>query len=105
MITDYTMPRFSGLGALKLLKETGIDVPFIMVSGSIGEETAVEVMKAGAHDYLMKDNLRRLLPSADRELREAKLRRRRRRFGGVEKRIGGRAAARNTTIQKKQPGP
>jgi GAF domain-containing protein/DNA-binding NarL/FixJ family response regulator/anti-sigma regulatory factor (Ser/Thr protein kinase) len=78
MITDYTMPRFSGLGALKLLKQTGIDIPFIMVSGSIGEETAVEVMKAGAHDYLMKDNLRRLVPSVDREMREAKLRRRRR---------------------------
>jgi len=80
IISDYTMPRFSGLRALELLKQTGIDIPFIMVSGSIGEATAVEAMKAGAHDYLMKDNLRRLVPSVNRELREANLRRGRRRI-------------------------
>jgi signal transduction histidine kinase/DNA-binding response OmpR family regulator len=80
IISDYTMPHFSGLDALELLKNTGIDVPFLMVSGSIGEETAVDVMKAGAHDYLMKDNLRRLVPSVDRELREAEVRRERRRI-------------------------
>ena len=49
MITDYTMPRFSGLGALKMLKQTGIDIPFVMVSGSIGEETAVEVIALVGH--------------------------------------------------------
>jgi signal transduction histidine kinase/DNA-binding response OmpR family regulator len=80
VISDYTMPQFSGLRALELLKRNGADIPFIMVSGSIGEETAVEAMKAGAHDYLMKDNLRRLLPSVNRELKEAKLRRGRRRI-------------------------
>jgi signal transduction histidine kinase/CheY-like chemotaxis protein len=74
------MPHFSGLDALKSFKKTGIDLPFLMVSGSIGEETAVGVMKAGAHDYLMKDNLRRLVPSVDRELREAEVRRERRRI-------------------------
>ena len=80
IISDYTMPHFSGLDALKSFKKTGIDLPFLMVSGSIGEETAVDVMKAGAHDYLMKDNLRRLIPSVDRELREADVRRERRRI-------------------------
>jgi signal transduction histidine kinase/DNA-binding response OmpR family regulator len=80
VISDYTMPHFSGLDALKSFKKTGIDLPFLMVSGSIGEETAVGVMKAGAHDYLMKDNLRRLVPSVDRELREAEVRRERRRI-------------------------
>jgi len=79
VISDYTMPNFSGLEALELLKKTAIDNPFIMVSGSIGEQTAVNVMKAGAHDYLMKDNLRRLVPSVERELREAEVRRERRR--------------------------
>src|SRR5438309_11051226 len=63
VISDYTMPRFSGLEALELLQKKAIDIPFIMVSGSIGEETAVNVMKAGAQDYLMKDNLTRLTPS------------------------------------------
>jgi two-component system, OmpR family, sensor histidine kinase VicK len=79
VISDYTMPGFSGLDALELLKKTAIDIPFIMVSGSIGEETAVNVMKAGAHDYLMKDNLRRLIPSVERELRDAEVRREHRR--------------------------
>jgi len=79
VISDYTMPHFSGLQALELLKKSAIDMPFIMVSGSIGEETAVNVMKAGAHDYLMKDNLPRLIPSVERELREADVRRERRR--------------------------
>jgi two-component system, OmpR family, sensor histidine kinase VicK len=79
VISDYTMPSFSGLEALELLQTTAIDIPFIMVSGSIGEETAVNVMKAGAHDYLMKGNLPRLIPSVERELREAEVRRERRR--------------------------
>jgi DNA-binding NtrC family response regulator len=68
VISDYVMPQFSGLAALQVLKETGIDLPFIIVSGHIGEDTAVAAMKAGAHDYLMKDNLARLLPAVEREL-------------------------------------
>lgn len=74
VISDYIMPRFSGLDALKLLQETGIDLPFIIVSGLIGEDTAVEAMKAGADDYIMKGNLSRLGPAVRRELREAKVR-------------------------------
>jgi two-component system, NarL family, sensor histidine kinase UhpB len=75
VISDYVMPRFSGLAALRILQERGLDLPFIIVSGHIGEETAVAAMKAGAHDYLMKDRLARLVPAVDRELREAEVRR------------------------------
>ena len=74
IIADYSMPRFSGLAALKRLQESGLDLPFIVVSGTIGEAIAVEAMKAGAHDYVMKDNLARLVPAVQRELREAESR-------------------------------
>lgn len=78
ILADYSMPYFSGAAALQLLKETELDIPFIFVSGTIGEDTAVAGMKAGAQDYLMKDNLRRLIPAIERELREAEVRRKRR---------------------------
>jgi PAS domain S-box-containing protein len=71
VLADYRMPQFSAPEALALLKESGLDLPFIVVSGGIGEATAVAAMKAGAHDYLMKDNLTRLVPAVERELREA----------------------------------
>jgi len=80
VICDYVMPRFSGLAALELVKESGLDLPFIIVSGSMGEDTAVAAMKAGAHDYVMKDNLARLPTAIERELREAQERRARRRL-------------------------
>src|SRR4051794_37304444 len=79
VISDFSMPAFSGLQALDLLKQKALDVPFILISGTVGEETAVECMKAGAHDYLMKANLTRLVPAVARELREAAERRQRRR--------------------------
>ncbi len=75
VISDYSMPNFSGLEALNILRGCGLDLPFIIVSGNIGEDVAVEAMKAGAHDYVMKKNLSRLLPALDRELREAEVRR------------------------------
>jgi len=78
VISDYVMPQFSGLAALEVLHEHGSDMPFIIVSGHIGEDTAVAAMKAGAHDYLMKDNLTRLLPAVERELAEAHMRQQRR---------------------------
>jgi PAS domain S-box-containing protein len=78
IIADYKLPRFGGLEALALVKENGLDVPFIVVSGQITEDTAVAAMKAGAHDYVMKDNLARLAPAVQRELREAEDRRQRR---------------------------
>jgi PAS domain S-box-containing protein len=77
ILCDYQMPQFTGLAAIALLKETGIDIPLIIVSGAIGEETAVEAMKAGAHDYVMKGNLARLVPAIVRELEEAESRRKR----------------------------
>jgi diguanylate cyclase (GGDEF)-like protein/PAS domain S-box-containing protein len=79
VISDYSLPGFSALGALEVLKKSGIDLPFIILSGDIGEETAVEAMRAGAHDYVMKNNLARLMPAIERELREAESRRKRRR--------------------------
>src|SRR5436190_8420628 len=78
IISDYVMPQFSGPAALKLLHESGCDVPIIIVSGHIGEDIAVAAMKSGANDYVMKDRLARLVPAVERELREAQVRRARR---------------------------
>jgi len=78
VIADYSMPRFRSEEALEMLRARGIEIPFISVSGTIGEEIAVSMMKAGAHDYVMKDNLTRLVPAIERELKAAKLRRERR---------------------------
>ncbi len=75
VLADYFMPRFSGLAALEILREKGLDLPFIIVSGRLGEDAAVEAMKAGAHDYVMKDHPKRLVPAVERELREAQARR------------------------------
>jgi DNA-binding NtrC family response regulator len=77
VISDYSMPQFSGLAALRVLRESGRDLPFIIVSGTIGEETAVHALKEGAHDFLIKDRLARLLPAIARELRDAQIRRER----------------------------
>ena len=79
VISDHSMPAFSSLAALELLRGKGfVDLPFIIVSGRIGEDAAVSAMKSGAHDYIMKDNLARLNSAIERELREAEVRRRRR---------------------------
>jgi PAS domain S-box-containing protein len=75
VIADYNLPQFDALAALEIVKASGKDIPFIIVSGGIGESTAVAAMKAGAHDYLMKGNLARLVPVVERELREAENRR------------------------------
>src|SRR5512136_2049572 len=74
VISDYEMPGFGGFEALALLSESGQDVPFILVSAVVSEETAVAAMKAGAHDYIMKRKLARLAPAIDRELREKQTR-------------------------------
>src|SRR5213082_768056 len=71
VIGDYSMPHFSGTAALGMLRQRGLDVPYICVSGTITEELAVAAMKAGAHDYVTKGQLKRLLPAIERELREA----------------------------------
>lgn len=79
IISDYVMPQFSAPAALNALKKRNLDIPFIILSGAIGERTAVAAMRAGAHDYLMKDNLARLVPAIEREIEECKVRRERRR--------------------------
>ncbi len=79
IICDYTMPSFSAPEALEVLKNTDRDIPFIIISGTIGEETAVAALKAGAHDFLIKGNWARLLPAIERELLDAEVRRERKR--------------------------
>lgn len=71
IISDYSMPHFTGLEALKIVKNKNINLPFIIISGTIGEEVAVDMLKKGANDYIMKDNLKRLITSIERETREA----------------------------------
>ena len=75
ILCDFTMPYFNGAAALQLAKESGTDVPFIFVSGTIGEDVAIEAMKSGAQDYIMKTNLARLAPAVERELHEVRVRR------------------------------
>lgn len=79
IIADYHLPRFDAPEALRILHESGQDIPFVIVSGAVGEALAVEMMRSGAHDYLMKDNLARLAPAVRREIREARARRERKR--------------------------
>jgi len=74
ILCDYKMPKFSGAQAIALLQETNIDIPLIIVSGTVGEETAIECMRSGAHDYIMKNSLSRLCPAIARELEEAEVR-------------------------------
>ncbi|HUK17238.1 MAG TPA: response regulator [Bryobacteraceae bacterium] len=77
IVADYHLPRFDAPSALAVLRETGLDIPFIVVSGAVGEDRAVAMMKAGAHDYLMKSNLLRLVPALEREMKDAMVRRER----------------------------
>jgi signal transduction histidine kinase len=77
VISDYSMPQFSGLDALRIVRGKQLDVPFLFVSGTLGEETAVAALKDGAQDYLMKGHLQRLVPAVERELREVQARRER----------------------------
>ncbi len=74
IICDYSMPSFDALTALAMVKRENLDIPFIVISGTIGEVTAVATMRAGAHDYFMKGNFKRLIPAVNRELHEAALR-------------------------------
>ena len=78
IISDFSIPGFSGPAALKIMQEAGIDLPFLIMSGTVGEEAAVEALKAGAHDFFSKDKTARLVPAIERELREAQHRERRR---------------------------
>src|SRR5437899_321109 len=77
VICDYNLPGFSAQDALRVLRDSGLDASFILVSGAVGEETAAAIMKAGAHDFILKDRLSRLVPAVERELRDAQVRRQR----------------------------
>lgn len=77
LISDYSLPRFSGLDALRMLKDSGRDFPAIIISGTVGEEIAVETLRQGASDYLLKQNLTRLIPAVQRALEEAENQRKR----------------------------
>ena len=79
LLSDFSLPGFDAPGALAILHQSGQDIPFIVISGAIGEETAIALMRAGAHDYLMKGNLARLGPTVEREIGEARLRAERKR--------------------------
>ena len=74
VISDFRMPGFTGIDALRIFRSTGLDIPFILISGTIGESTAVDAMKAGATDYIMKESLARLAPALERELKETQFR-------------------------------
>ncbi len=72
VVADYSLPQFDAPAALKIVREVDSDIPFIVVSGTVGEDTAVQMMKSGAQDYLMKGSLTRLVPAINRELAEAR---------------------------------
>jgi two-component system, cell cycle sensor histidine kinase and response regulator CckA len=74
IIADWTMPKFSATAALAMVQQMKLDIPFIIVSGTVGEDLAVDAMRAGAHDYVLKDNMARLAPAVDREVRDASAR-------------------------------
>jgi DNA-binding NtrC family response regulator len=75
VLSDFSLPSFGGKAALQTLRNEALEIPFIFVSGTIGEEAAVEALKSGAYDYVLKDNLQRLVPAVERALAEAKRRR------------------------------
>ena len=75
VLSDHSMPGFDSFAALQIVQQNGRDLPFIIVSGAIGEDLAVAAIKAGAHDYLLKSNLKRLIPAIERELQAAQARR------------------------------
>ena len=77
IVCDFSLPRFSAPNALEVLKRSGYDLPFIIVSGTIGEESAVNALKGGAHDFIIKGNFARLIPAIQRELKEVEIRRER----------------------------
>ena len=81
VISDYRLPQFSAPAALRVFREMELDIPFIVISGAVGEEIAVSIMRGGAHDFLLKDKMDRLLPAVDRELKEAMIRRQNREAG------------------------
>ena len=81
ILSDYAMPQFGGMRALELLKERGLDIPFVIVSGAIGEDVAAKAVRNGAADYLLKDRIARLGPAVEHVLEEKRLRGERKQAG------------------------
>lgn len=73
ILSDYNMPRFSGLKAVRLLRESGLNIPFILISGTVGEDIAVDAMRHGATDYLLKDRIARFGAAVERALEQKRL--------------------------------
>jgi len=100
IISDYRLPLLDAPAALTLLHDSGCDIPFIVVSGAIGEELAVAIMKAGAQDYLLKNDLARLAPAVERELRDARTRRDRAQVAGALLESEERVQAQRATLER-----
>lgn len=100
VLCDYTLPQFSAMEALRTLQVSRLDLPFIVISGTIGEESAVETLKAGAHDFMVKDRLARLIPAIERELRDAEVRRLQRESEGERKELIARLEEINAEIER-----
>jgi signal transduction histidine kinase len=100
ILCDYTLPKFSAEGALSTLQQSGLDVPFIVISGTIGEESAVEMLKDGAQDFIVKGRFYRLLPAIERGLKDAETRRLRREAETERKDLIARLEAINSEIER-----
>jgi signal transduction histidine kinase len=100
VLCDYTLPRFSAEAALRTLHEKGLDLPFIVISGTIEEEGAVDLLRGGAHDFVLKSRFARLIPAIERELRDAEVRRRQREAEAERKELIARLEAINTEIER-----
>lgn len=100
VLCDYTLPQFSAMEALRTLQESKLDLPFIVISGTIGEESAVGTLKAGAHDFMVKGRLARLIPAIERELRDAEVRRLQRESDGERKELIARLEEINAEIER-----
>jgi len=99
VVADYQLPGFDAPAALSVLRQSGLDIPFIVVSGAVGEDRAVALMKAGAHDYVMKNSLARLAPAVEREIQDAEVRRQRRLAEQALRESHAREAARASELQ------
>jgi two-component sensor histidine kinase len=100
IISDYRLPHFDAPAALLLLHESGQDIPFIVVSAAIGEELALAIMKSGAQDYLLKDDLARLAPAVERELQDARTRKDRAMVAGALRQSEERVEAQRATLER-----
>jgi signal transduction histidine kinase len=100
ILCDYTLPRFGAGDALKTLQRSGLDLPFIIISGTIEEENAVDMLKAGAHDFIVKSRMARLIPAIEREIKDAKTRRLQREAEAERQELMARLEAINSEIER-----